>query len=289
MNKEIDSYKQNEKFKDIKIIDQYVIHSKNKTAFDNMHIITLLFFGILFEIDVLLGDPYNFSIQLSVILVLVLCSKVWYGKFIEDEKLDVFKIRTHHMNWTALREFEKQWIILKELSENMFIAIPNPDYDDPYSNSETNEKTGVEKTSYEKEVLLPVDNYPLITGIININKTEGEQRCVVTKIVSGKLKDGTVIPLDMRIVVENYRWVWSGGEVDVYVTKTSGEWVHIVDTLSGYINERDQTTSMTSKNGLIVSVVYDGYIVSKEEARFPQMFWEIKENRPNVDLSKREM
>lgn len=140
-------------------------------------------------------------------------------------------------------------------------------------------------------VTLPQFNYDIIGNLTDAAVPQRERLSLNPKIVAGKLADGTVIPLDMH--VDLHLGVWCGGKIDTDVTDTAGSTVHVTDEILGSVDFINYTTTISSANGQIVSVVFGGYLSNEKNERAVGMEisreekeWHIEDgHRANVPYS----
>lgn len=112
----------------VKILDHFVIHSEHKVLIDNIFIIELIILGLLLELAVLLNNPGHVA-GLMATIVLSLIAKIYADSITTVEHVTVFRARIADMTRKEMKEFEQKWIILTEISNNIVIIVPNPDYE----------------------------------------------------------------------------------------------------------------------------------------------------------------
>lgn len=111
------------------------------------------------------------------------------------------------------------------------------------------------------DITLPAFNYDIIGTLApSVTLPKREKLSLNTKIISGKLATGEVVPLDMRIELSSGAWL--GGLVDTEVesTATPHTKIQVKDCLTGMVDFVNNTMSLTSASGQIKSVVLDGYL-----------------------------
>lgn len=109
-------------------------------------------------------------------------------------------------------------------------------------------------------VALPVFNYNIIENLVDdVAIPEREKISFNTKIVKVLLADGTEIPVDMRINLSDGSWL-GGLLVNKKVTNAAGEEILVNDCITGNVDFINNTMSVSSASGEVVSVVLDGYL-----------------------------
>lgn len=115
---------------------------------------------------------------------------------------------------------------------------------------------------------LPAFNYKIIDNhVTGISLPEREKLSINTKIAYGVLADNTKVPLDMRINLADGSWL--GGLIDTKVesTATPGTFHDVKDCITGYVDFTNNTTSISSANGTIKKVIFEGYLSNELNER----------------------
>lgn len=110
-------------------------------------------------------------------------------------------------------------------------------------------------------VAVPAFNFNIIENLVDdVAIPERERISFNTKIVKAILADGTEIPMDMRINMSDGSWL--GGLIDKEVTLKDGSTTQVQDCLTGHVDFVNNTTSISSASGQVVSAVFEGYLMN---------------------------
>lgn len=168
------------------------------------------------------------------------------------------------------KQLEQTWIVDNQTGERWRYpdCFYNEDYKDIYA-------AGKGLPIKDTPVSLPIYEYSIIENLTDAVVPEREDITINLRISKVMTADGVEIPVNMYINLNTSQWV--GGKIDKVVKVTAEDGtvteVEVKDYLSGGVDFVNDTVSVSSASGQIVSVVFEGYLSNEKNERSVSFDW----------------